>query len=1353
MQYSLSAVRMFNFKTFVGEHSITDIPRLSFIVGPNGSGKTNIYDAILFATLFPDPRVRISDGYISAGADGGCWVSLTFTVACQDTDTVEPSQIGATLSFHRGYQRTGAEIFKIDGRTVTREVYNSKLKEIGILGQRQVPSIFYISSDQLGENIRAETIIQYIETASGSCEYNEECTHLSKEYTSLEAKVKAQKARLNLLAQRKELAKKAEEDNKKYAELNRNRELFFFKRFLLPLLSYKYHCQLIEPRILALTKDLSDAETAKSATQHHLAELHSTSLELTKIITESDAKSASLDNSLKDLERRRASTILAEQQLAIKIKNAHDQQLTYTERKQQKEHELTQIDQQLHSVNNDLIELESQMGHGSNCQVSASKFFTDAYKKRQQEFSELKDADLRLISDLRQRYNKQLLHKEQQQRAVDQLRDELGALQERQSVLERTQKQCKRSMDDALSKVNACNSEIEQIKQQNKDIDEKKCANLLTLESLRNQLSTAIQAQTMSKHEEELRLSLKESQDAFPQDVQGLLKTMVTPIKKEHGQLLQDALGAYQNGVVCSSSLVAQKCITTLKLKMRRPLMFLPADSLRITDQATAADRNAAAKFRQSHPGIDIRPFIEIIDVNKVAEKATRFALHNTFYCDSAYESSVTDFAWKDGGGHRVIMSNGVQLRPGGIVSCDFGADSFISSTSDPKLAKRRRAKDVPAGGLADADASQQATLKDDKKSMRLSDEEASLQCTKLMQLQDSLLEQATRNMERLQRLQYTDLINYNSEYQRAEKAWDMVNLQMASLSAKCAAANNSYEQATKSLDASIKDCEQLGDALCDQEEALWNEKEEYFSEIVAEISVAIKQDSDPSLANLRKKDRIFLKDLEEEDQQQRGEIVLRFTKLKEMKYSLEMRKQLAGKFDYSEQIDKLRQIIKESTEHRAKIATEKRTLDDQITETRKLLLDQSTASKDATMQRAHITDRIAQQQSKLGAAGSKILQLSTQLTVMQSALRGIQRDILHLCESALMTNTVLIFDSVQEEIDAENVRRSRVRSKKRNETSDTTSQCMALFDECQRLLSSSEEDLGEQIASTCSALLALPFPYHFVDPDRQLEKAYTLALQANDSSYNKCIEPLEKQYSILEAKLGDLKKALDKEIDSLDDYVAVDISLDDLDKELSKETEELKSLHKKRSEAHAQLTVVTEKRRKHFLHCFDFLSKEISAVYYALAYDDVADSDLSTQVASLTLTKRQTPWTTDFIFTVFPPSSYAKGFDELSSGEKSIALLALVFCLHRYKTLPFLLLDEVDKNLDSRNVERLSYYLCRERGFRTLAISHQASMFVNGDLLIGVTRVRTSPGEKASAGSWCGAEIYLLDMTHYNGP
>lgn len=78
------------------------------------------------------------------------------------------------------------------------------------------------------------------------------------------------------------------------------------------------------------------------------------------------------------------------------------------------------------------------------------------------------------------------------------------------------------------------------------------------------------------------------------------------------------------------------------------------------------------------------------------------------------------------------------------------------------------------------------------------------------------------------------------------------------------------------------------------------------------------------------------------------------------------------------------------------------------------------------------------------------------------------------------------------------------------------------------------------------------------------MEKAYTLALQANDSSYNKCIEPLEKQYSILEAKLGDLKKALDKEIDSLDDYVAVDISLDDLDKELSKETEELKSLHKR---------------------------------------------------------------------------------------------------------------------------------------------------------------------------------------------
>lgn len=1342
MQYTLSGVRMFNFKTFIGEHSITDLPRLSFIVGPNGSGKTNIYDAILFATLFPDPRVRMSDGYISAGVDDGCWVSLSFAVAHQHTETVEPDHLKATLSFHRGYQRTGAEIFKIDGRTVTREVYNTKLKEIGIIGQRQSPSLFYISSDQLGENIKAETIVQYIETASGSCEYAEEYTYLSKEYSSLEAKIKTQKTRLNLLAQRKELAKKAEEDNKKYAELNRSRELFFFKRFLLPLLFYKYHCRLLEPRILTLTSELSDVEIARSATQNYLTELHNTSLELTRSITENDAKTASLDNSLKDLERRHASTIFTEQQLAIKIKNAHDQQLTYTERKQQKEHELTQIDQQLHTIGNDLTELESQVSRSSSYQASTSKFFTDSYKRRQEEFSSLKESELKLISDLRQRYNKQLLHKEQQQRSVDQLRDELRALQDRQSMLERTQKQYRRAMDDASAKMATCNGEIEQIRQQNKDIDEKKCANLLKLESLRNQLSMAIQTETMNKHEEELRLSLKESQAAFPHDVLGLLKTMITPIKKEHEQLLHDALGAYQNGVVCSSSVVAQKCITTLKLKMRRPLMFLPADTLRINDQATAADRTAAARFRQSHPGIDIRPFIEIIDVHKVAEKATRFALHNTFYCDSAYEASVAEFAWKDGGGHRVIMSNGVQLKPGGVISCDFGANNLSSTIKNPKVSRQRRAKDVPPG-----------TSTDDRELAHLSDEEASLQCAKLMQLQDSLLEQATQNLERLQRLQYTDLINYTNEHKRAEKAWEMTNLQMASLSAKSAAASNSYEQAAKYLDDATRECERLGDALCDQEEALWKEKEEYFSDLVAEIEVAIKQDSDPSLANLQKKDKIFLKDLEEEDQQQREELISQFTRLKETKYSLEMRKQLAGKFDYSEQIDRLRQLLKESTDRRAKAITEKRALEDQIAETRKLLLDHSAASKDATMQRMHITDRIAQQQSKLGAISSKILQLNTQLTGMQGTLRGIQRDILHLCESALMTNTVLIFDSEHEELDTEEMHRPRTRGRKKTEPLDATSRCMALFEECQRLLSSSEEDLGEQITSTCSALMALPFSYHLIDPDKQLEKAYTLASQTNEPSYNKCIEPLEKQYGILEAKLGDLKKALDKEIDSLEDYVAVDISLDDLDKELLKEAEELKSLHKKRSDKHVQLTTVTEKRRKHFLHCFDFLSKELSPIYYALAYDDIVDTNMSTQVASLTLTKRQIPWTTDFIFTVFPPSSYAKGFDELSSGEKSVALLALVFCLHHYKALPFLLLDEVDKNLDSRNVERLSRYLCQAHKISALAISHQASMFANGDLLIGVTRVRTTPDENASTGLRHSAEIYTLDMAQYNRP
>lgn len=1352
MQYTLSAIRMFNFKTFVGEHSITDIPRLSFIVGPNGSGKTNIYDAILFATLFPDPRVRTFDEYISAGATSGCWVVLTFTKTHQDDDTVEPDRLKTTLSFHRGYQRTGVEIFKIDGRTVTKEVYSAKLKELDILGQRQVPSIYYISSEQLGENISADMIIQYIEIASGSYEYSDEFTSLSKDYLSFEAKLKVQKTRLNLLSQRKELAKKAEEGNKKYSELNRNRELFFFKRFLLPLLSHKYHCQLLEPRILALTREISDTETAKSTTHHHLTELHNKSLELTKNITETDAKITSLDKSLKDLERKSANIILTEQQLATKIKNAHEQQLTYTERKQQKEHELVQIDHQLHIVNNDLTELESQIGRSSEHYANTSKFFTDAYRRRQAEFNSLKDSELKQISDLKQKYHKQLMYKEQQQKSVDKLKDELKVLQDRQNMLERAQKQYKRALDEASSKIDKCNTEIAQIKQQNKILDEQKCTNLLELERLRNQLSRTIHIETANRREEELKLSLKESKDAFPQDVLGLLKTMVTPIKEEHRQLLYDALGAYQNGVVCSSSSVAQKCIATLKLKMRRPLMFLPTDILRINDQATSADRAAAARFRRSHPGIDIRPFIDIIDVTKAAEKATKFALNNTFYCDSVYESSVAEFAWKDGVGHRVILSDGMQLRPGGIVSCDFTVSNFTNVSKDSNSNNKQRVKDVPAGASkVTVSTIRQGTSRTDEESTLLSDEEVSLQCAKLTQLQDSLLEQTALNVERLQRLQYTDLINYNNEYRRAERTWEIGNLHLSSLSDKCAAAMNSYDQAVKYLDDAVKECECLGDSLCDLEDELWKEKEAFFADIVAEIAAAINQDTDPSLAKLRKKDKIFLKDLEEEDQQQKEEMISQFTRLKEAKYSLEMRRQLAGKFDYSEQIEKLKQVIKVSTDSRTESINEKRILDDQIAETRKLLHEQSTTLKDTVIQRTHVNDRVALHQGKLGTINSTLLQLNTQLTVLQGTLRGIQRDILHLCESALMTNTTLIFNQEQEEVDDDD-RQSKVRGKKKSSVLDPKSRCMALFEECQRLLSSSGDDISEHISNTCSAIMALPFSYHLVDPEKQLENLYLSTLQTTDRSYTQCIELLEKQYSILEAKLDDLKKALDKEVESLDDYVVVDISIEELDKELLKEADELKNLHKKRDDTHARLTAVTEKRRKRFLHCFDFLSKELSPIYYALAYDDASDGNLPTQVASLNLTKRQTPWSTDFIFTVFPPSGYATPFDELSSGEKSVALLALVFCLHRYKTFPFLLLDEVDKNLDSRNVDRLSKYLLKEQR-STIVISHQASMFSNGDLLIGVTRVRTASNEDASGDTaWHGAELYLLDMLQYNG-
>lgn len=87
------------------------------------------------------------------------------------------------------------------------------------------------------------------------------------------------------------------------------------------------------------------------------------------------------------------------------------------------------------------------------------------------------------------------------------------------------------------------------------------------------------------------------------------------------------------------------------------------------------------------------------------------------------------------------------------------------------------------------------------------------------------------------------------------------------------------------------------------------------------------------------------------------------------------------------------------------------------------------------------------------------------------------------------------------------------------------------------------------------------------------------------------------------------------------------------------------------------------------------------------------------------------------------PPGKRLQNISLLSSGEKSLTAVALIFAILRFKPAPFYLLDEVESSLDDVNLSRFTAYLkeaSQEAQF--ILITHRRRTMEEADLLYGVT-------------------------------
>lgn len=158
----------------------------------------------------------------------------------------------------------------------------------------------------------------------------------------------------------------------------------------------------------------------------------------------------------------------------------------------------------------------------------------------------------------------------------------------------------------------------------------------------------------------------------------------------------------------------------------------------------------------------------------------------------------------------------------------------------------------------------------------------------------------------------------------------------------------------------------------------------------------------------------------------------------------------------------------------------------------------------------------------------------------------------------------------------------------------------------------------------------------------------------------------------------------------------------------------------------------VKKRRCDLFKKAFEHIADRIDGVYKDLTKGKAAPMG---GVAYLSLEDSEEPYLSGVKYHAMPPMKRFRDMDQLSGGEKTMAALALLFCIATFAPPPFFVLDEVDAALDSQNVAKVAAYI-RSRArpdFQFIVISLKASLYERAEGLVGVYR-RTEDEQNASA-------------------
>ncbi|XP_028305642.1 structural maintenance of chromosomes protein 1B [Gouania willdenowi] len=647
-----------NFKSWQGKQVIGPFMRFNCIIGTNGSGKSNVMDALSFAMGERATSLRVKHlrdlvhgAHIGQPVSDSARVTMLF---CGDGEL--------ETAFSRTITVNSSE-YSINGVHVIFGKYTEELKKIGIVTKTQNCLVFQGAVESIALKDPKERT-KMLEHISQSKEYAEEYN------------------------KKKEAMLKAKEDtqfhfNKKKSAMVERRQVSQEKTEAEKYQALQDHLQ--QNRMQLSLAELYNNEKAISVLDNNLREgqLAAASKNNTLRSSEQNVKNHKKEHGRRMREQQHIEKEICNQEHLLEQSRSQ-----YIKAKVNTSHLMKKAEQAHKILDSGLQNVAKKEQELQNGQQELAEVETTwrVYEKQVHEEESLRERDVELNEDQLEKYRelKELARKKgavlnQQAKKMywDQRADseKMAFDQRRRNDVQVIIRNHQTQLEDFLcraKKLNeyteSCKSTLEESRNNEESLSAELQRGSVRCEEVKQELSQVLEElrnagleNQESKRQLQRRELMEKLRRLYPENVYGRLSELCSPIHKKYQLAVTKVFARYMNAIVVASEKVARECIAFIKEERAEPEMFLPIDYL---------DVNPLNERLRELPGAKM--IVDVVEVNTgrgaaQLRKVIQFVCGNALVCDTIKEARA--LAYERHQRLTTVALDGTMFLKSGVIS------------------------------------------------------------------------------------------------------------------------------------------------------------------------------------------------------------------------------------------------------------------------------------------------------------------------------------------------------------------------------------------------------------------------------------------------------------------------------------------------------------------------------------------------------------------------------------------------------------------------------------------------------------------------------------------------------------